>query len=345
VSALDAVNWSDQQTAIQTAIDHRQPDGIGWVFHAGGPVMGVDLDHCRNRDTGEIDPWAVDIIRRLDSYTEVSPSGTGVHILLFGEIPGNRCRSGGVEMYDSGRFFTVTGEHLDGTPESVSQAQQAVTTVYDEWVADENEHHSDGHTNPQTSRSVSLNLTDQEVIEKAKNADKTGPKFTRLWRGDYSHQPSHSEARLELYNYLAFWTGMDERQMWRLFQKSGLYPHPDTAKRGKCDRLKDREIRKAIADTNNVYNGTIESERLSSTPTAASADGGRLIVSDHAMATVLRVLEEHGEMTRDDIVLRVNRGPTQVYKALEALQEQGLVDCRKDPEDKRRHLYRPATTE
>ena len=59
------------------------PDGLGFRFDwdASAPFAFVDLDHCRNRETGEIEPWALAIISRLNSYTEVSPSGTGLHIL------------------------------------------------------------------------------------------------------------------------------------------------------------------------------------------------------------------------------------------------------------------------
>jgi len=95
--------------------------GIGYVFSVEDPYCGVDLDHCRDPVTGEIAQWAWEIIRRLNSYTEISPSGTGVHILIEGTVPpGGNSKGlpggGKVEMYSQGRYFTMTGHHLGGTP-------------------------------------------------------------------------------------------------------------------------------------------------------------------------------------------------------------------------------------
>jgi putative DNA primase/helicase len=59
--------------------------------------------------------WAETVIEGLDGYTELSPSGTGIHIIVRGELPGSGNRKGPLEMYDKKRFFTVTGHGLGGT--------------------------------------------------------------------------------------------------------------------------------------------------------------------------------------------------------------------------------------
>ena len=97
-------------------------DGIGFVFSKDDPFVGIDLDDCRNPETGEIAEWAQSILGRVvDSYTEVSPSGTGVHVIVEGTLRSNRRRKkvhidgevvGLVEMYDRARFFTITGRAL-----------------------------------------------------------------------------------------------------------------------------------------------------------------------------------------------------------------------------------------
>jgi primase-polymerase (primpol)-like protein len=94
----------------------------------------VDLDGCRDPATSELASWARDIVDRLDSYTEVSPSGSGIHILVEGELPPGRNRRGDVEMYDEARFFTVTTDHLDGTPTSLERRQDALLGVHYEYV-------------------------------------------------------------------------------------------------------------------------------------------------------------------------------------------------------------------
>jgi putative DNA primase/helicase len=105
---------------------HRFPcDGIGFVFTDADPFCGIDLDHCR-AVTGTIGLEALDMIRRFASYTELSPSGTGAHILIKGKLYGPGHRTGNIEIYDSGRYFTVTGKHLSGTPFAIHNRQEAL---------------------------------------------------------------------------------------------------------------------------------------------------------------------------------------------------------------------------
>lgn len=84
--------------------------GIGFELSEAAPFVGVDLDNCVDSN-GMVAPWALDIIDRLQSYTEFSPSGTGIRIFVRAEKAGNRCRKDGVEIYRKERFLTVTG-HL-----------------------------------------------------------------------------------------------------------------------------------------------------------------------------------------------------------------------------------------
>ncbi len=95
----DRTTWSTLSEA-RRAVEEEGHDGIGFVFTADDPFCGVDLDGCVDRQTGEIQPWAADILDRLDSYTEFSPSSEGLHIIVRAELPEGRRRGGGVEMYD-----------------------------------------------------------------------------------------------------------------------------------------------------------------------------------------------------------------------------------------------------
>lgn len=117
--------WSGYEEVVEAAT--RNGWGIGYVF--SGDCVGVDLDKCRDPATDKIDDWAVEIIGRLRSYTEVSPSGTGVHILCLGVIPRDGGRRGQVEVYTRRRFFCVTGQHVDGWPDEVCEAEEAL-----EWL-------------------------------------------------------------------------------------------------------------------------------------------------------------------------------------------------------------------
>jgi putative DNA primase/helicase len=109
--ANDAATWTDYETCV-AAVERGEYAGIGFEFGCG--YVGIDLDHCRDFETGQIEDWAADIVAHLDSYTEASPSETGLHIICKGTLPEGRRRMGPVEMYDTARFFTVTGEHIPG---------------------------------------------------------------------------------------------------------------------------------------------------------------------------------------------------------------------------------------
>ena len=91
-------------------------DGIGFEFATGGGIVGIDLDHVVNPQTGEVQPWALEIVQKMSSYTEYSPSGTGLHIFVRGDIPTSgrkktlsKDTGEAVEIYKEKRYFTVTG--------------------------------------------------------------------------------------------------------------------------------------------------------------------------------------------------------------------------------------------
>ena len=110
-SSVDLLTWS-QFNEVLWAYETGEYDGLGFVFSSGDPYVGVDLDGCVDTETAEVAVWAMQIIGDLNSYTEFSPSGAGVHIIATGRISCGG-RRGPVEMYDSGRFFTMTGHVLE----------------------------------------------------------------------------------------------------------------------------------------------------------------------------------------------------------------------------------------
>ena len=99
--------WGTFEEAV-AALKSGKYDGIGFEFSEEDDFCGVDLDHCIRED-GTLEPWAEEIVRRLNSYTEFSPSGEGLHIILRGKVPEGGNRHDNVEMYSERRYFTVTG--------------------------------------------------------------------------------------------------------------------------------------------------------------------------------------------------------------------------------------------
>jgi putative DNA primase/helicase len=108
-SSTDLLTWSTFQEALET-YENGGYAGLGFVFSSADPYTGIDLDNCVGGD-GQIALWALEIVRYFDSYTELSATGTGLHVIVRGEVP-NR-RKGEVEVYSSKRYFTVTG-HVVG---------------------------------------------------------------------------------------------------------------------------------------------------------------------------------------------------------------------------------------
>ena len=101
--------WSTYEAACAALARSKRFDGIGFVVTADDPFAGVDLDDCINLETGEISAQAAEIVARLDSYTEITVSGTGLRIWVQGTLPPGKRRVGHIEMYDDVRFFTITG--------------------------------------------------------------------------------------------------------------------------------------------------------------------------------------------------------------------------------------------
>jgi putative DNA primase/helicase len=223
--------------------------GVGFVFTSGDPYVGVDLDGCRDPGTGEIEEWARRIIGALDSYSEVSPSGSGVHIIGKGTLPPGGRKRGSFECYDSGRFFTVTGEHLDGTPHEIKERGEVLRRLHRR-VFGEAEQKSNEHI----ERRAGNGLSDHEIIARAMRAT-NGGEFAKLWCGESNGHASASEADLALCSYLRFWTGGNPEAMDRLFRQSGLYrPKWDERHFGDGRTYGRATIERALERTSEFYN-------------------------------------------------------------------------------------------
>lgn len=141
-SVSDARTWGPFDDAVKAFVREGY-DGIGFVFTENDPFTGIDLDECRDPHAGHLAPRAADIVEQLDSYTEASPSGGGVHTIVKAKLPGGGGQYDHIEMYDRRRFFTFTGEHLGGTPTTVEERQDAVSALYKKYF--QREEHTQHH--------------------------------------------------------------------------------------------------------------------------------------------------------------------------------------------------------
>jgi putative DNA primase/helicase len=256
--------------------------GIGFVFASDDPYAGIDLDHCRDPDTGAITDWAQAHIDALASYTEVTPSGTGLHTIAQGALPPKGRKKGAVEMYSYARFFTMTGWRLADAPHTITAHQEALYEVHGRVFGPQTITLSDGaivcycpscdylatlmpngacpscSTPPLGAPTVMTGptpsptpmLEDTVLLDKARAA-KNGTKFTVLWSGDITEYDSPSNADMALCVRLTFWT-QDAVQIDRLFRQSGLMRTKWDEQRG-AQTYGERTIMEALARQSEHY--------------------------------------------------------------------------------------------
>lgn len=227
-STIDPNTWCSYDSA-QSFYDCGYADGIGFVFTKNDPFIGIDWDHCVK--DGVIDQTVWEEVKSLGSYAEFSPSGTGIHVICTGDYrKTGKCRGNDREVYDNGRFFTMTGNHIEGTFDDVHE------------YLDGSLYHILEKINPRfdpvmpktaafkyTPVQSFSNESAREVFNKcASGVNKE--KFKRLMGGIIVGYPSHSEADMALCNIIADYTD-NPIIIDYIFRKSKLF-------RDKWDRIR-----------------------------------------------------------------------------------------------------------
>ena len=238
--------WSDFDTAVRVSADFA---GIGFMFSGSG-YFGVDLDDMQDDMkaflAGDTDNTIAEFVLALQSYTELSNSGNGIHIICKGKLPEGGRRKGKIEMYDSGRFFVMTGKYCTQFMD-ISECTEKIKPLHKKYFSDRKSQQISKNqmTLPDTSFSV------QEIIDKAMKFA-NGDKFRKLYNGDFSDYSSQSEADFAFCNLLAFWCGGDIQKMDEIYRSSGLM-------RDKWDRKTANStygkltMQKAVSGCNQFY--------------------------------------------------------------------------------------------
>ena len=289
--STDPATWADFEAAL-SAYATSDVDGVGFVFTEQDPIVGIDLDKCVSE--GLIEPWAQQVIQRFGSYCEFTPSGTGVHILVKGKLPVGRRRRGQIEMYESGRYFTVTGNVIDDAHHEIAEANGTLEAWHSELFADI------GESKRAASHAVGtmgFEGDDSGLIDRARRS-KNGHKFALLWSGDtQQYNGDHSAADMALCSMLAFWTGGDSMRMDRLFRGSGLYRDKWGERRG-TRSYGEITIERAIARCKEFYQPGMDDEAVDvAIRTLAERDR----IHGTARPYVTNVLEKMEEDSEDPI--------------------------------------------
>ena len=239
----DPRTWDEFEAALQR---QQQDDlaGLGFVLTAVDPYVVTDLDNCVD-GAGIPSPWALGIVKHLDSYTEYSPSRTGLHIWTIATLPPGRRNAKPIEMYDEGHYMTVTFDPLPGTRQTVTARAAEVQQLHTIYLG------RPTLPTPQPPTDTAPTIDDRDLVKRILRS-KIGDRFALLWSGNTSGYPTASEADLALAGYLAFWT-QDAAQLDRIFRMSGLYrPGKWDAKRGDFTYGK-MTVRRAIDNRAGTY--------------------------------------------------------------------------------------------
>lgn len=251
----DSSTWRDYQTAVNC----KGADGVGFFFEP--PYVGIDLDNIEDdlhlyKNGERLDNIVAEFTDAFKSYTEVSPSGNGLHIIIKGKIPGNRKRKGNIEMYDSGRFFTMTGNKISKYSEINNVNPKVFKEIYSKYLPD--------NTIPIPTRNTVQtihNLSEMDILNEIYKS-KQARLFDDLMKGHWDrHYTSQSEADIAMANILAFWCAKDYSQMDSIFRQSGLYRDKWDEKR-KNSTYGEQTLFKAINETSNTYTPKQEKEPL-----------------------------------------------------------------------------------
>ena len=199
--------WATFAAAL-AAYQSGDADGVGFVFSDTDDYVGIDLDHI---DRQEVGAWATGVGWQLNSYLELSPSGTGAHVIARGTLPGPGRKRGRVEAYDRGRYFTVTGHRAQQLPATPQPRQAVIEALYAEYFADESA------PTPSTATHA-LTISDDDAIARVKATDRG----RALWAGDTSAYKSESEADFDLCLRIEQVVGHDRAMIERIWRASGL---------------------------------------------------------------------------------------------------------------------------
>lgn len=211
--------WSTFATAVKFYMNNEY-DGIGFVFSRQDNYIGIDIDKCVVEE--KTNTFAAEIIDTLDSYTEFSPSGTGIHIIIKGGLPQSVMGTGrknvkhGLEIYSYGRYFTFTGNR-ENSNDVVYDRTDELAEVFEKYFDDSD---IQGRVNLAEFEKDEIKHSNEQLWEMMFRS-KNGDEIRSLYNGNLI-KDDHSASDLALANHLAFWTGKSATRMDTMFRETAL---------------------------------------------------------------------------------------------------------------------------
>lgn len=251
----EAVQWNNNPGGL---------DGIGFVFSDDDPFTGVDLDKVIDAD-GKLEEWAQEWVDKLDSYTEYSPSGRGLHVIIRAKLPTKGKNTNQIEVYSTERYFTFTGKPFKdyGDDPVIENRQKEIEWLLDKYRPGWRDEKSSG-SNVEVDTSGTLSATKFAALLS------NGNKFKKTWdhtRSDFKDQSMSSyDLSLSMQAMLAGWSDgevvaliIEHRSRYGDEQnKAGRLDYLERTLRAARDYLKDN-VKDSDAATKAAFEATLES--------------------------------------------------------------------------------------
>jgi primase-polymerase (primpol)-like protein len=205
-------------------------DGIGFAFTTDDGLVGVDLDDVRNPVTGELVPWAAEIVQDFATYSEVSPSQTGVKLIAKGKLPRNVPRPP-IELYHQAHYFALTGHRLGDMPTTLQGRQGAIDRLLVRLEVDPT-----AQAGVESFDQWWTGLSDEEVIRRLLTSGhcwRIRPLWFGGWERMHLYGGDHSRADFALLQSIAFFSGPCPVQIDHIFRRSSLMRPKWDSPRGK----------------------------------------------------------------------------------------------------------------
>ena len=276
LSKTTPAQWRPFETAVKAYQATKGIDGIGFI--CGGGFVALDFDECCDDVTREIRPDVAELLERMNTYAEYSPSGRGVRAFLKGELPGENVisKAAGYELYAEGAYVTVTGFRVRGTPDTVAAGGAFLNELYAKAKAAQAEAKERRQAERKAAKGQAAEteatglrqkpvqmsgrpagggLSDDELLELARSSS-VGSEVAKLLDGNWDGYHSQSEAELALANHLAFYAGPNgQGQVERIMQASGMQRDKFDGQRGKGRTYLSLTVSTAFDGRTDFYSG------------------------------------------------------------------------------------------
>jgi len=267
--STDPAKWTTYAEVVEAYNkDEHGFAGIGFTFDPLDPYSGVDLDHCINAD-GTIKPKAKAILDKLNSYSEISPSGTGVKVFLKAKNPVNiRTKSDKfkqgfeskkpdleIEIYYGYRFFTLTGNRLTDYPSTVEDRNQELTEIFKDIFRDRDYFNEQHHDTPQREYEDNAESLSSDAMERLQELFEADPDF----KADLTTPApvgKRSDADFRLCARL--WeAGFSEAEIYAIMNSS-----PQSKWQERADNYRQETIKRAVASSEANHKKKAEEEAV-----------------------------------------------------------------------------------